>query len=201
MSSDEPVTSEDPGSPGDTARVVLVTGNPGKLAEAKRLYPAIGSAPLDLPEIQSLDLDEVLRQKGRAAWRRLRRPLIVDETGLALSALGGFPGPLVKWMLEAIGAAGLAELAALRGDARAVAACALFYTDGEREITARGEVDGVLVLPPRGPHGFGWDPVFQPLGSISTYGEMPPAEKDRASHRGRAWRALATALDEARVRI
>ena len=91
-------------------RFVLVTGNADKLAEARRLWPGeLEHAAIDLPEIQSLDLAEVLQAKADEAWRRLQRPLVVEETGFELAALSGFPGPLVKWMLEAVGATGIAR--------------------------------------------------------------------------------------------
>jgi non-canonical purine NTP pyrophosphatase (RdgB/HAM1 family) len=173
---------------------VLVTGNPGKLAEARRLtHLDLESIDVDLPEVQSLDYLEVLRAKGEEAWRRVGRPLVVEEAGLGLAALNGFPGPLVKWMLEAVGAAGLARTAAALGDTGATARCHLLYKDGEREILAEGAVEGTLV-PPRGGQGFGWDPVFLPAGSDRTFGELTGAEKDAASHRGRAWRALLAKL-------
>jgi non-canonical purine NTP pyrophosphatase (RdgB/HAM1 family) len=175
-------------------RATLVTGNPSKLAEARRLFPTLDAEELDLPEIQSLDLHEVLLAKGREAHRRLGHPVIVEETGLDLPALRGFPGPLVKWMLEAIGADGIARLASHEGDTRATARCAMLYTDGDRELIVEGSTSGHLVLPPRGGQGFGWDPVFQPDESEHTYGEMTPEEKDAISHRGRAWRALSTLL-------
>lgn len=173
----------------------FVTGNASKLAEARRLFPDLDSVSLDLPEIQSLDLTEVLRAKAREAHRILARQVIVEETGLELPGLNGFPGPLVKWMLEAIGAEGIARQVASTGDARATARCALMLFDGERETFSEGSTSGVLVLPPRGNQGFGWDPVFQPEGSTRTYGEMSAAEKDAISHRGRAWRAFREALD------
>jgi non-canonical purine NTP pyrophosphatase (RdgB/HAM1 family) len=182
---------------------VLVTGNPGKLAEARRLAGAgLEGVAVDLPEIQSLDLEAVLRAKAEEAWRRIGRPLVVEEAGLGLAALNGFPGPLVKWMLDAVGAEGIARTAAALGDARAVARCALLYTDGDRVVIAQGATEGRLVLPPRGAHGFGWDPVFLPDvgpdigpdagpdGRARTFGELAGAEKDAISHRGRAWRAL-----------
>jgi non-canonical purine NTP pyrophosphatase (RdgB/HAM1 family) len=174
---------------------VLVTGNPGKLAEARRLAGLdFAAEPLDLPEIQSLDLLEVLQAKGEEAWRRLGRPLVVEEAGLELAALNGFPGPLVKWMLDAVGAEGLARTALALVDPRATARCALLYRDAERTVIAEGSTTGRLVLPPRGAHGFGWDPVFQPEGQpegeARTYGELSGAEKDALSHRGRAWRGL-----------
>ena len=174
---------------------VLVTANPGKLAEARRLAgPELQAAEVDLPEIQSLDLLEVLRAKGDEAWRRLGRPLVVEEAGLELAALGGFPGPLVKWMLQAVGAEGLARVGLALGDPRAVARCALLYRDAERTLLAAGEAAGTLVLPARGGHGFGFDPVFLPAGGSRTFGELAGEEKDLLSHRGAAWRALLAQL-------
>jgi len=175
---------------------VLVTGNPGKLAEARRLAGMdLEAVEVDLPEIQSLDLEAVLRAKAEEAWRRVGRPLVVEEAGLGLAALHGFPGPLVKWMLDAVGAAGIAHVAAALGNTAAVARCALLWTDGASAVLGYGETAGRLVLPPRGGHGFGWDPVFLPDGETRTFGELAGAGKDAISHRGRAWRALLAKLD------
>lgn len=193
---------------------VLVTGNPDKAVEAERILgrrPEI--EPLDLPEIQSLDLAEVLTAKAREAWRRLRdagrpTPVVVEETGLELSALNGFPGPLVKWMLEAVGAEGVARVGLAQDDPGVAAVCALAYYDrpvtrdaaeAEEEIllVGAGRTDGTLTLPPRGEHGFGWDPVFVPQGETRTYAELAPAEKDRIGHRGRAWRNFRDVLRRA----
>ncbi|MFQ5349671.1 MAG: non-canonical purine NTP pyrophosphatase [Thermoanaerobaculia bacterium] len=169
----------------------LVTGNPNKLVETRRLCGHdLAAAAVDLPEIQSLDLAEVLEAKADEAYRRLARPVIVEETGLELAAMNGFPGPLVKWMLEAVGTAGVARAALAMGDGAARAHCMLLFYDGRHRQTAEGATTGTLVLPPRGDAGFGWDPVFQPDGEERTYGEMTAAEKDRIGHRGRAWRAL-----------
>lgn len=173
---------------------ILVTGNPSKLAEARRLFPRLDAEELDLPEIQSLNLESVLRAKAHEAYRQLERPVIVEETGLELLSLNGFPGPLVKWMLESIGAEGIARIVVTEGDPRATARCALMFYDGDREVLAEGTTSGVLVLPPRGDRGFGWDPVFEPDGSDRTYGEMSAEEKDAISHRGHAWRAFEQAL-------
>jgi non-canonical purine NTP pyrophosphatase (RdgB/HAM1 family) len=174
----------------------LVTGNPNKLAEARRLCGhRLAAAEVDLPEIQSLDLATVLEAKAEEAYGRLARPVIVEETGLELAAMNGFPGPLIKWMLAAVGAPGVARTAHALGDSRAQARCLLLYYDGHRRLRAEGETAGRLVLPPRGDSGFGWDPVFQPDGEERTYAEMTAAEKDRIGHRGRAWRALLRRAD------
>ncbi|MEO8277494.1 MAG: non-canonical purine NTP pyrophosphatase [Thermoanaerobaculia bacterium] len=182
---------------------VLVTGNRGKLLEARRLagtgretLEALQGVDLDLPEIQSLDMEEVLRGKAQFAWESVRRPLVVEETGLELAAMNGFPGPLVKWMLEAMGAEGIARTAIALGNSRARAVCLLLWTDGETSVLARGEAAGELVLPARGDRGFGWDPVFRPAGSPQTFAELSDAEKDRLGHRGSAWRELLRKLQQ-----
>jgi len=194
-------------------RLTLVTGNPNKLEEARRILRAVPACRLpeltaeavDLPEIQSLDLRQVLEAKAEEAWRRLRRPVVVEETGLEIEVLGGFPGPLVKWMLQAVGAEGIARAAAgmLRPEdggapPRVLARCQLLVLDrgstesrgGERRVLAEGIERGTLVLPPRGDGGFGWDPVFLPEGETRTYGELPGDVKDAIGHRGKAWRDL-----------
>jgi len=175
--------------------LLLVTGNAGKLREASRIVGRpLESIALDLPEIQSLDLEEVLLAKSAAAFAAAGRPVVVEETGLELRALHGFPGPLVRWMLEAVGASGIARLAAALGDRNCRAVCALAWTDGARTVVGRGAAEGELVLPERGENGFGWDPVFVPAGESRTYGELSDDEKDRIGHRGRAWRDLLAAL-------
>jgi XTP/dITP diphosphohydrolase len=180
-------------------RFVFVTGSQGKIAEARLALEGHGAdletAELDLPEIQSLDLLEVLEKKAEAAWQRLRLPVVVEDAGLGLLALNGFPGPLIKWMLLAVGAEGLAKTGHALGETRAVARCGLLYKDGERTLLGEGITTGTLVLPGRGEHGFGWDPVFLPDGETRTFAELTGREKDAVSHRGKAWRELISKLD------
>ncbi len=178
----------------------LVTGNRNKLIEAERaLGCRLECEPLDLPEIQSLDLLEVLRAKGDEAWRRLQRPVVVEETGLSLPAMGGFPGPLVKWMLEAIGPEGIARTVHALGDPKAIAQCALLYRADDVILIGEAEARGELVVEPRGAGGFGWDPVFVPEGHQQTCAELDPEVKDELAHRGRAWRNFQQVLSSAGV--
>jgi non-canonical purine NTP pyrophosphatase (RdgB/HAM1 family) len=174
---------------------VLVSGNRGKIAEARRVVgEGLEAVEVDLPEIQSLSFREVVEEKAAEAWRRLGRPLVVEEAGLELAALNGFPGPLVKWMLDAVGAEGIARTAAALGDVRATARCLLLYRDAYRTVLAEGSTAGTLVLPLRGERGFGWDPAFLPDGESRTFAELAGPEKDAVSHRGRAWRDLLAKL-------
>jgi non-canonical purine NTP pyrophosphatase (RdgB/HAM1 family) len=176
---------------------ILVSGNRGKIAEARLAAGEdLPAAELDLPEIQSLDMLEILRGKAAAAWAALQRPVVVEEAGLELAALNGFPGPLVKWMLTAVGADGIARVAESLGDPRALARCQLLYKEGDREILAEGQTAGTLLRPGRGTHGFGWDPVFLPNGSSHTFAELTGHEKDVVSHRGKAWREMVGRLGQ-----
>ena len=178
---------------------VFVSGNPNKKREVERILGrTVDTCDIDLPEIQSGDLIEVLEAKGESAWRHLRRPLVVEETGLDLRALGGFPGPLIKWMLASVGAEGVARTAIALGDPAVEARCALLFRDADGVVIAEGGCTGELVLPPRGKGGFGWDPVLVPEGETATCAELGDATKDRIGHRGRAWDAFRRAMKEQR---
>jgi|GEM_PF-50260 len=180
---------------------IFVTGNPHKVEEAERaLGRTVEAAPLDLPEIQSLNLVSVLRAKAAEAWQRLGAPVVVEDTSLELDALNGFPGPLVKWLLEAVGPEGVARQAHALDDARVVTHCAILYKAGPRpedEVVAHGRVAGRLVLPPRGEGGFGWDPVVVPEGAGGrTLAELAASDegKEAYSCRAHAWLELARML-------
>jgi non-canonical purine NTP pyrophosphatase (RdgB/HAM1 family) len=167
----------------------LVTSSPHKAEEIAAIVgTALPTAALDLPEIQSLDLREVLRHKAREAFGRLGRPVVVEDVSLELVGLKGFPGPLVKWLLRAAGPEGLIALCRGTGEWRARAVCGVLGWDGGREVWAEGVVDGAIVAKPRGASGFGWDPVFVPDGYDRTYAEMSADGKNAISHRGAAWR-------------
>ena len=150
--------------------------------------------PLDLPEPQSLDPSDVARSKARDAWQRLRRPVLVEDSGLGIEAWGGFPGALVKWLEKAAGLETIVRMVDSFPDRRARAVCALACFDGESLIEARGETEGRIAATPTGTLGFGWDPIFVPDGFDRTYAELSATEKDSVSHRGRAWRRLAGKL-------
>lgn len=180
--------------------LVFVTSNLGKLREAEAvLGHALEHHALDIAEIQSLDLGEVVRHKAAAAHRRLMRPVLVEDTSLELLGLAGFPGPLVRWLLATVGPAGISTLASGFGDRRAVARCVACATDGVDEVLGEGEVQGTIAETVRGRRGFGWDVVFIPAtGDGRTFAEMEEGEKNAISHRRKAFEALRTALEATR---
>lgn len=176
--------------------LVFVTSNLNKLREAEAvLERKLDHRALDLPEIQSLDLAEVVRAKTAVAWERLHRPVLVEDTALELVGLGGFPGPLVRWLLACVGPGGICRIARCFGDPSAKARCLVCATDGSSEVLGEGVVRGVIAMSPRGKKGFGWDSTFVPEdGENLTFGQMEVEKKNSISHRRKAFEALREAL-------
>jgi XTP/dITP diphosphohydrolase len=173
------------------APLVLVTSRAEKAEEARRMGFAVEQRALELLEPQALDPEEVVEAKARAAFARLRTPVLVEDSGLAVAAWGGFPGALVKWMEETVGLEGIARMLDPFPDRRATAVCVVASFDGKQLRLGRGESAGSIAPAPRGARGFGWDRIFVPAAETRTFAEMEPDEKDRISHRRRAWEALA----------
>ena len=173
---------------------VFVTGRAEKAREAERLGFRFVRVDLDLAERQALDPAEIVEFKARDAYAKLARPVVVEDSGLAIKAWNGFPGALVKWLEQSAGLEAMARMLDRFPDRSATATCAVAYFDGERFVSARGEVSGAIANAPRGESGFGWDALFIPDGNDRTFAEMSGEEKDRVSHRRRAWEALAQRL-------
>lgn len=188
--------------------LVLATRNRHKLAELRRIVGAAVDARIlglddvpaypEAPETAATFAENALA-KAREAVRHTGLPAVADDSGLAVDALCGMPGVLsARWAGRARDDSAnlhlvLDQLADLPDDRRGAAfvcAAALVTPDGTERV-AEGRLPGVLVRQPRGGGGFGYDPIFQPLGETRTTAELAPAEKDEISHRGRAFRALA----------
>jgi non-canonical purine NTP pyrophosphatase (RdgB/HAM1 family) len=176
-------------------RLILVSSNPNKGIEAERILglPLLRVA-LALPEIQAASVEEVTRYKLEVARTKGYSRLIVEDVSLGFDELGNFPGPFVKWLLEAAGGEGLAAIAYALHNRAARAQCCVGYWNGSTVTTFLGETAGEILVHPRGPRTFGWDPWFVPAGSAKSYAEMTDEEKDAVSHRGKAYRLLAEHL-------
>ena len=174
--------------------LVFVTSRAEKAKEARRLGFEIERLDLELPEPQALDPSQIVEEKARNAYAILTRPVLVEDSGLAIHAWGGFPGALVKWVEKSAGVPAIARMLDGFSDRSATAVCAIGYCDGGEVVTARGEIHGAIAPEPRGTGGFGWDVIFVPDGSDRTFAEMSGEEKDRISHRRRAWDDLAAKL-------
>lgn len=190
------------------ARLVLASHNPGKLVEIVELVrphgvAVVSVAEMSLPEPEETAADFVgnARLKALAAARGSGLPALADDSGFCVGALGGAPGvQSARWAERGSGrdfAAAMARVYAEMGenpDCRAWFVCALClgWPDGET-ATFVGRVDGTAVWPPRGEHGFGYDPIFVPQGEGKTFGEMEPEQKHAISHRARAFAQLVAA--------
>lgn len=191
-------------------QLVIASHNAGKAREIAALLAPYGieiksAAELDLPEPEETGetFAENASIKARAAAGRSGLIALADDSGLSVAALDGAPGiRSARWagpgrdfslamtrVHDALGDA------VDRGAAFVCCLC-LAWPDGE-ERCFEGRCEGTLVWPPRGDHGFGYDPIFQPRGHSRTFGEMAPKEKDAISHRARAFEKFAVFLRSA----
>lgn len=197
-------------------RLLLATRNAAKLTELRRILESSGFGGIEVlglaevPEFPEAPetgatFEENALAKARDAAAATGLPAVADDSGLTVDALGGMPGVLsARWagghgddaanlrlVLDQI-----RDVPEHRRGAAFVCAAALVVPAGRDTVdhVVRGEWRGALTTAPRGSNGFGYDPIFVPEGERRTSAELDPAEKDAASHRGRALRALLPAL-------
>lgn len=178
-------------------KITFVTSHPKK---AEQLgwhldYP-IDHQKLDLPEIQSLDLGEVVSHKAREAFQQIRRPVLVEDISFRFFALGKLPGPLIKWFLQELKVEGLCRLLDGYSDRAAVAEVSFALYDGKNLNIFDGRLEGTIAPSPRGEEGFGTDSIFIPKGYEKTWGEMSKEEQIETSVRGIALKKLENFLKE-----
>ena len=190
-------------------RLVAATHNKGKVKELKDLFEPLGfevvsAGDLNLPEPEETEFTFVGNAliKARSAAEATGAPALSDDSGIAVAALGGMPGVnTADWAghprdfykaMEKVEN----ELQAIKAEDRSakfVCCLAVVWPDGHEE-TFEGETHGTLTWPPRGEMGFGFDPVFVPVGSAETFAELQPSEKHAMSHRADAFVKLNAAL-------
>lgn len=176
--------------------ITLVTGNPSKLKELKAIAPAnlkFASLQIDLTEIQSLDLHEIVEDKVKRAFSVVNGPVMVEDVSAGLDDLEGLPGPFYKFFREKLGDIILVKLASIAKSDKVTIQCLAAYYDGDKMLFGHGIIRGSVVQP-RGKNGFGFDPVIVPNGQNLTMAEMLPEEKNNISHRGQAFRMLISQL-------
>jgi XTP/dITP diphosphohydrolase len=200
-------------------RVLIATRSGGKLRELRALFAEHGRAVIDLeeagiperPDEDTLEVHATFEENALAKARYFRRlsrmPVFADDSGLVVPALGGDPGVLSKRWSGRPDLSGQALddennrllLERLRdvADRRAHYVCAAAFAGSGRETVSRAEVHGLIVDSPRGAGGFGYDPYFLSDELGRTFGEVTTEEKQRISHRARAFRALLAALEDA----
>ena len=184
-------------------KLVIASHNEGKVREIRALLAPFGAdvvsaGALGLPEPEETEKTFIGNAllKAHAAAKAANIPALADDSGLAVTALGGDPGIYsARWAGPSKDFAfamqkvedGLTGKSDRSG--QFICALALAWPDGHAE-TVEGTVSGELVWPPRGSHGFGYDPMFRPEGYDITFGEMDPERKHEISHRADAFRQL-----------
>ncbi len=196
-------------------KVVLASGNPGKLREFSELLGATGfeilrQSELGIeppPETGTTFLENALI-KARNAARASGLPAIADDSGIEVDALGGAPGVYsARYAGEGAGdEANLSKLlaaleiipAALRTARYRCVVVYVEHADDRQPLVGEGAWEGRIIAERRGSGGFGYDPCFVPRGDSRTVAEMPADEKNKLSHRGQAMRAFLAQLEHRR---
>ncbi len=174
--------------------IFFATNNFHKFNEARRVLAeykiALGMLRVKARETQSDSLTVIAGASAIDAFKRCNLPLIVEDAGLFVNALNGFPGPYAAYAYKTIGNAGLLKLMENVKNRNATFKSAIAYYDGQGDPAFfEGKVAGKITREERVSNdksGFGFDPIFQPTESAKTFAEMRSDEKNRFSHRAKA---------------
>lgn len=155
------------------SRITLVTGNKNKIAKARQfLGDLVDFVDMDMDEIQENDALKVSQHKVKQAYSILQKPVITWDASVYISALNGFPGPLIKWFWTRVGLQKICDLAYLLGDTKISLELIITYFDGKGIRYFTKTQEGLISKEPRGDKGWDWDTIFIPTGSDKTFGEM-----------------------------
>lgn len=152
--------------------ITFITGNQDKYTYlAKYINHPIEHCKLDLEEIQTLELQKVVKHKVHEAYKKLHKPVFVEDVSLEFTALGRLPGTFIKWFIDELPLEEICLL--LEGKNRtAIARCIFGYFDGTEEVYFEGFMPGTISEKPAGTRGFGWDAIFIPEGFSVTRAEL-----------------------------
>lgn len=178
-------------------KLTIITGNKDKAAQLQDyLKMPVQCQTIDIEEIQSLDVVEVVKHKARLAYETLKTPVLVDDVGLQIDCLGKLPGALIKYFILELGTGGIAELVRHYATKRALATVALGYGDTNGIKVFVGQIEGEIAEVPKGKNGFGWDEIFIPKGYTMTRAEMAKKDYVATSPRMKAVKKLGNYLSK-----
>jgi XTP/dITP diphosphohydrolase len=172
----------------------FVTSNIHKFQEARKILSEYGLAVAKLKveavEIQDNSLENIAKYSVNDAVKRCGLPIFVEDSGIFVDALNGFPGPYSRYIHDTVGIGSIIKLMENNENRAAHFRSVVAFASPKTQPTCFvGRVDGKISLRKRGTGGFGYDPIFVPLeGDGRTFGEMTMTEKNRFSHRARALR-------------
>lgn len=177
---------------------LFVTTNFHKFNEARRVLAehrvAVAMLKIEAIEIQDDDLEEIAKASVRDAVEKSGLPVLVEDAGLFIEVLKGFPGPYSSYVYRTLGTKGVLKL--MEGiDERSAyfySVVAFYSPEDASPKCFHGKVEGKISLKERGNQGFGFDPIFKPKGEVSkNFAEMTTTEKNKLSHRAQALRKFA----------
>jgi len=178
------------------AEITFITGNPHKAEQlSKYLDIPVLHKKVDLTEVQSLDLSEIITNKVKEAYQNTGTPVIVDDVSLMINSMGRLPGPFIKFFLSELSTAGICNLVSNLKDVSAKAEICIGYYDGKHLEICVGIVEGMIAKKPKGTNGFGFDAIFIPKGYTQTRAEMSETDYDNTSPRKLALDKLKVYLD------
>ncbi|MFZ2412463.1 MAG: XTP/dITP diphosphatase [Candidatus Methanoperedens sp.] len=180
-------------------KIIFVTGNPHKVREAGDILSyaeiTVEQNNCGYPEMQEDELEPIASFGARWAADKLDNEVMVDDSGLFIEELHGFPGPYSAYVFDTLGNTKILKLMEGETNRRAIFRCVIGYCrPGEEPSLFSGEVAGEIANESRGSGGFGYDPIFA-VGGV-TFGEMEEEEKNRLSHRHAALSEFARWLKE-----
>ena len=184
---------------GSAIRVNIITANEGKAREFIELGKVYGIEVniVGIPkvEIQSEKLEEIAMYSAINAVIHVKDYVVVEDAGLFIKALNGFPGPYSSYVYKKLGVEGILKLMDGVSDRRAYFKSVIAFASPTGLVKIfEGVVHGEIALSARGSGGFGFDPIFIPKGERRTFAEMSVSEKNKYSHRARAFKELANWL-------
>ncbi len=191
-------------------KIIFASGNKGKIVEVRKLLSDLGIEIIALPDLE--DAPEIIEDadtfegnakiKAKVVYDKYELPVIADDSGLSVEQLGGEPGVYsARYAGEGCtyddnNKKLLRELKKFDSPHKAKFICHAVFYDGEEFINSVGELRGEIVHEYKGTHGFGYDPIFCPEGYDKNLAELTLEEKNKISHRGKAFRGLKEKLKE-----
>ena len=160
--------------------VTFITGNQSKADYFSKLMGLdVAHRKIELDEIQSLDLEEIVAHKVRQAYEIVQAPVIVEDVSLEFTALGKLPGPFIKFFIESSGVEACCRLLDGFSDRSATIRCTFGYFDGTEQHSFTSSLQGTISHSPRGINGYGFDQIFICEGYDITRAEMTPEANEQ----------------------
>ena len=178
----------------EDTKLILVTQNEHKLRELRPLFEEyeveFETTNLSKLEIRSNDVERVALEAAKVAYYESKTRVVLDDTGLYIDALEGFPMSYAAFVLKTLGRKGILKLMDGVKDRKARFVTAVGFSDGETLATFKGIMEGSIAAEEGGQEGFGYDPIFIPEGYTQTYAELSFSEKIAISHRTKAFQSF-----------